>query len=122
MTSALSSLSCNLNICLRPCASTQVLGLDIMHSGILSVLPWITMAIMANVGGWIADTLVERGTSVTTVRKVGGWGTSWYAFYGKCGQMDRRHAGGARHHGRQGDLDGQGEPSGGAMYMVAAVP
>ena len=28
------------------------------------------MAVSANVGGWIADTLVERGTSVTTVRKV----------------------------------------------------
>ena len=28
------------------------------------------MAISANVGGWIADTLVERGASVTTVRKV----------------------------------------------------
>ena len=48
----------------------QVLGLDLMHSGVLSVLPWITMAVSANVGGWIADTLVERGASVTTVRKV----------------------------------------------------
>ena len=28
------------------------------------------MAISANLGGWIADTLVERGASVTTVRKV----------------------------------------------------
>lgn len=28
------------------------------------------MAISANVGGWIADTLVSRGTSVTTVRKI----------------------------------------------------
>jgi hypothetical protein len=28
------------------------------------------MAISANFGGWIADTLVTRGVSVTTVRKV----------------------------------------------------
>ncbi|MEW5304178.1 MAG: hypothetical protein WDW36_006809 [Sanguina aurantia] len=47
----------------------QVLGLDLMKSGVLSVLPWITMAIFANVGGWIADTLVDRGVSVTHVRK-----------------------------------------------------
>lgn len=44
-----------------------MLGLDIMHSGMLSVLPWITMAIMANVGGWIADMMIEKGVSVTTV-------------------------------------------------------
>ncbi|KAG1670523.1 hypothetical protein FOA52_015388 [Chlamydomonas sp. UWO 241] len=53
-----------------PTYYNQVLGLDLMHSGILSVLPWITMAIMANVGGWIADTMVERGWSVTHVRKI----------------------------------------------------
>lgn len=28
------------------------------------------MAVAANVGGWIADTLVERGASVTAVRKI----------------------------------------------------
>lgn len=28
------------------------------------------MAVTSNVGGWIADTLVTRGVSVTTVRKV----------------------------------------------------
>ncbi|GAX83160.1 hypothetical protein CEUSTIGMA_g10586.t1 [Chlamydomonas eustigma] len=53
-----------------PTYYNQVLGLDLMHSGVLSVLPWVTMAISANVGGWIADTLVERGVSVTAVRKV----------------------------------------------------
>ena len=41
-----------------------------MKSGIFSVLPWMTMAVTSNVGGWIADTLVTRGVSVTTVRKV----------------------------------------------------
>lgn len=28
------------------------------------------MAVSANIGGWIADSLVRRGTSVTVVRKV----------------------------------------------------
>jgi len=28
------------------------------------------MAVFANIGGWIADTLVQRGVSVTNVRKV----------------------------------------------------
>jgi ACS family sodium-dependent inorganic phosphate cotransporter len=53
-----------------PTYYNQVLGLDIMASGIFSVLPWLTMAVSANVGGWIADTLVSRGYSVTAVRKV----------------------------------------------------
>ena len=53
-----------------PSYYNQVLGLDLSTSGVLSVLPWVTMAIMSNAGGWIADTLVDRGTSVTTVRKV----------------------------------------------------
>lgn len=48
----------------------QVLGCDIFKSGILSVLPWMTMAISANVGGWIADSLVASGKSVTFVRKL----------------------------------------------------
>jgi hypothetical protein len=48
----------------------QVLGLDLKSSGFFSVLPWVTMAIAANVGGWIADSMVERGVSVTIVRKV----------------------------------------------------
>jgi len=53
-----------------PTYYNQVLGLDLMRSGIFSVLPWITMAICANVGGWIADSLVSQGVSVTRVRKV----------------------------------------------------
>uniref|UniRef100_A0A7R9YSS6 Major facilitator superfamily (MFS) profile domain-containing protein n=1 Tax=Chlamydomonas euryale TaxID=1486919 RepID=A0A7R9YSS6_9CHLO len=53
-----------------PTYYNKVLGLDLMHSGVLSVLPWVTMAIMANVGGYIADSMVERGVSVTKVRKV----------------------------------------------------
>jgi ACS family sodium-dependent inorganic phosphate cotransporter len=53
-----------------PTYYNQVLGLDIMASGVFSVLPWVTMAVSANLGGWIADTLVTRGVSVTAVRKV----------------------------------------------------
>ena len=48
----------------------QVLGLDLLSSGIYSVLPWVTMAVSANVGGWIADSLVSKGYSVTLVRKL----------------------------------------------------
>ena len=48
----------------------QHLGLDLLKSGIFSVLPWITMAIFANVGGWIADTMIHKGVSVTRVRKI----------------------------------------------------
>jgi ACS family sodium-dependent inorganic phosphate cotransporter len=53
-----------------PTYYNQVLGLDLLKSGFFSVLPWVTMAISANVGGWIADTLIGRGWSITTVRKI----------------------------------------------------
>ena len=48
----------------------QHLGMDLLKSGVFSVLPWITMAIFANVGGWIADTMIHKGVSVTRVRKI----------------------------------------------------
>lgn len=48
----------------------QVLGFNLTESGLFCVLPWLTMAFSANLGGWIADTLVSKGYSVTTVRKV----------------------------------------------------
>ena len=53
-----------------PTYYNQVLGLDLMKSGFYSVLPWITMALAANVGGWVADSMVARGVSVTRVRKI----------------------------------------------------
>lgn len=56
-----------------PLPLLQVLGLDLLHSGAVSVLPWVAMAGAANFAGWAADTLVAKGVSVTTVRKVGGW-------------------------------------------------
>lgn len=48
----------------------QVLKFNLADSGLFCILPWLTMAVSANFGGWIADTLVSRGMSVTTVRKV----------------------------------------------------
>lgn len=48
----------------------QVLKFNLTESGLFCVLPWLTMAVFANIGGWIADSLVSRGLSITTVRKV----------------------------------------------------
>lgn len=48
----------------------QVLKFNLTESGLFCVLPWLTMALSANAGGWIADTLVSKGLSVTMVRKV----------------------------------------------------
>lgn len=62
----------------------QVLGLDLTKSAVLSVLPWATMAATANLGGWLADSAVERGASVTTVRKVGGGGCAGCGWVGVC--------------------------------------
>ncbi|CAH9074684.1 unnamed protein product [Cuscuta europaea] len=47
----------------------QVLKFNLTESGNCAVLPWLTMAVSANVGGWIADSLVRKGVSVTVVRK-----------------------------------------------------
>ncbi|XP_073222182.1 ascorbate transporter, chloroplastic-like isoform X2 [Cicer arietinum] len=52
-----------------PTYYNQVLKFNLTESGLLCVLPWLTMAIFANIGGWIADTLVSKGFSITTVRK-----------------------------------------------------
>ncbi|KAG5090783.1 hypothetical protein JHK82_049561 [Glycine max] len=48
----------------------EVLKFNLTESGLFCVLPWLIMAISANVGGWIADTLVSKGVSVTRVRKI----------------------------------------------------
>ncbi|XWS28715.1 hypothetical protein CRYUN_Cryun25bG0095000 [Craigia yunnanensis] len=48
----------------------QVLKFNLTESGLLCVLPWLTMAFSANLGGWIADTPVSKGLSVTTVCKI----------------------------------------------------
>lgn len=48
---------------------SQVLKFNLTESGLFCVLPWLTMAVFANIGGWIADTLVSKGLSITAVRK-----------------------------------------------------
>ncbi|KAJ6837857.1 ascorbate transporter, chloroplastic-like [Iris pallida] len=53
-----------------PTYYNQVLKFNLTESGLLCVLPWLTMAVFANIGGWIADTLVAKGFSITTVRKI----------------------------------------------------
>ncbi|PPS15608.1 hypothetical protein GOBAR_AA05002 [Gossypium barbadense] len=45
----------------------EVLKFNLTESGLLCVLPWLTMAAFANIGGWIADTLVSRGLSITAI-------------------------------------------------------
>ncbi|XP_056175937.1 sodium-dependent phosphate transport protein 1, chloroplastic isoform X2 [Syzygium oleosum] len=53
-----------------PTYYNQVLKFDLTESGLVCILPSLTMAISANLGGWIADTLVSNGLSVTAVRKI----------------------------------------------------
>ncbi|KAK1377223.1 ascorbate transporter, chloroplastic [Heracleum sosnowskyi] len=53
-----------------PTYYNQVLKFNLTESGLVCVLPWLTMAVFANIGGWIADTLVSRGLSITAVRKI----------------------------------------------------
>lgn len=53
-----------------PTYYNQVLKFNLTESSLFCVLPWLTMAVFANIGGWIADTLVSRGLSITTVRKI----------------------------------------------------
>ncbi|XP_021767095.1 ascorbate transporter, chloroplastic-like [Chenopodium quinoa] len=53
-----------------PTYYNQVLKFNLMESGLFCVLPWLTMAVFANIGGWIADTLISRGVTVTSVRKI----------------------------------------------------
>lgn len=46
-------------------------GLDLTLSGLFSVLPWISMAVGSNVGGWMADGLISnKFMSITGTRKV----------------------------------------------------
>lgn len=45
-------------------------GLSIAGAGLFSAAPWLTMFVMTNVAAWIADGLIARGVSLTTVRKL----------------------------------------------------
>ena len=44
--------------------------LSIAHSGLFSAAPWLTMFVFSNLSGSIADRCIQRGTSVTSARKL----------------------------------------------------
>ncbi|MBT8076946.1 MAG: ACS family MFS transporter [Gammaproteobacteria bacterium] len=48
----------------------DVQGLTISGAGLYSAAPWLSMFLMTNVGGWLADSMIARGISTTTVRKI----------------------------------------------------
>jgi len=45
-------------------------GLSIVHSGLFSAAPWLSMIAVGNVAGSVADWMFQRGVSVTTTRKL----------------------------------------------------
>lgn len=47
----------------------DVQHLSVQNAGFFSAAPWLTMFVMANVAGWLADRLIRRGVSTTHVRK-----------------------------------------------------
>jgi MFS transporter, ACS family, solute carrier family 17 (sodium-dependent inorganic phosphate cotransporter), other len=53
-----------------PTYFSMELGFDLQASAFVSVVPWVAMFLFANVGGLIADHLISRGLSMTTVRKL----------------------------------------------------
>src|SRR5262249_33265936 len=48
----------------------QALGADLSKVGIYTILPWLVMFLMGNTAGWIADSLLRAGLSLTFVRKL----------------------------------------------------
>eukprot|EP00171_Calliarthron_tuberculosum_P017554 IDg17554t1 len=53
-----------------PTYFNKELGFNLAASSFLSIVPWLAMFLSANVGGAIADALLARDWSVTTVRKL----------------------------------------------------
>jgi len=47
-----------------------VQGLDTGRAGLFAAAPWLTMFVMINVSGVLADGLIRRGVSLTAVRKL----------------------------------------------------
>ena len=45
-------------------------GLSLSGAGLYSAAPWLSMFVLTNVAGWIADTLQRRGMSIVAVRKL----------------------------------------------------
>lgn len=48
----------------------QALGFDLRSSSFLSLVPWLVMAVGSSAAGFLADSLIAAGHSVTLVRKV----------------------------------------------------
>jgi ACS family sodium-dependent inorganic phosphate cotransporter len=46
------------------------LGLSITSAGLYSAAPWLTLFAVGNLAGWMADTMVSKGLSLTVVRKI----------------------------------------------------
>ncbi|KIY98369.1 putative anion transporter 2 [Monoraphidium neglectum] len=52
-----------------PTYFSKALGFDLRASSLLAFLPWLVMALGSSAAGFLADSLISRGVSVTTVRK-----------------------------------------------------
>jgi ACS family sodium-dependent inorganic phosphate cotransporter len=61
----------------------DVHGLDLKGAGYASLLPWLVMFAMANVGAQLADGLLKRGRSLTFVRKL----MQSVGFFGAAGAL-----------------------------------
>jgi MFS transporter, ACS family, solute carrier family 17 (sodium-dependent inorganic phosphate cotransporter), other len=61
----------------------DVHGLDLKGAGYASLLPWLVMFGMANVGAQLADGLLKRGRSLTFVRKL----MQSIGFFGAAGAL-----------------------------------
>eukprot|EP00879_Flechtneria_rotunda_P031517 GHRR01034436.1.p1 GENE.GHRR01034436.1~~GHRR01034436.1.p1 ORF type:complete len:178 (+),score=50.29 GHRR01034436.1:332-865(+) len=47
----------------------QALGFDLRSSSFLSLAPWLVMAVGSSAAGFLADSLIAKGYSITKVRK-----------------------------------------------------
>ena len=62
----------------HPPTNPRAAGLDLRASSLLSLFPWVVMAVGSSAAGLLADHLVSSGVSVTRVRK----GVQTVAFLG----------------------------------------
>ena len=46
------------------------LGFDLVHAGLLSAAPWLSMFVFGNLGGLVADKMITGGMDLTLVRKI----------------------------------------------------
>ena len=46
------------------------LGFDLVHAGLLSAAPWLSMFVFGNLGGLLADKMITGGMDLTRVRKI----------------------------------------------------